>query len=69
MDLDPSNFKGLKNIDSDFNGTIYKYSYGQTSDYSEAKKNLSDAKSKGYDSAFLIAFKNGKSISVKEAIK
>ena len=69
MDLDPSNFKGLKNIDSDYNGTIYKYTYGQTSDYSEAKKNLSDAKSKGYDSAFLIAFKNGKSISVKEAIK
>ena len=69
MDLDPSNFKGLKNIDSDYNGTIYKYTYGQTTDYSEAKKYLSDAKSKGYDSAFLIAFKNGKSISVKEAIK
>ncbi len=69
MDLDPSNFKGLKNIDSDYNGTTYKYTYGQTSDYSEAKKNLSDAKSKGYDSAFLIAFKNGKSISVKDAIK
>lgn len=69
MDLDPSNFKGLKNIDSDYNGTIYKYTYGQTTDYSEAKKYLSDAKSKGYDSAFLIAFKNGKSISVKDAIK
>ncbi len=67
MDLEPSNFKGLKNIDSDFNGTIYKYTYGQTSDYSEAKKYLSDAKSKGYDSAFLIAFKNGKKIPVKEA--
>lgn len=69
MDLDPSNFKGLKNIDLDSNGTIYKYTYGKTSDYSEAKKNLSEAKSKGYDSAFLIAFKNGKSISVKEATK
>jgi N-acetylmuramoyl-L-alanine amidase len=69
MDLDPSNFKGLKNIDMDSNGTIYKYTYGKTSHYNEAKKNLSDAKSKGYDSAFLIAFKNGKSISVKEAIK
>jgi len=69
MDLDPSNFKGLKNIDSDYNGTIYKYTYGQTTDYSKAKKYLSDAKSKGYDSAFLIAFKNGKSISVKDAIK
>jgi len=69
MDLDPSNFKGLKNVDSDYNGTIYKYTYGQTSDYSEAKKNLLEAKSKGYDSAFLIAFKNGKSISVKDAFK
>jgi N-acetylmuramoyl-L-alanine amidase len=69
MDLDPSNFKGLKNVDIESNGAVFKYTYGQTSDYSEAKKNLSEVKSKGYDSAFLIAFKNGKSISVKEAIK
>ena len=69
MDLVPSNFNGLNNIDVESNGTIYKYSYGQTSDYSEAKKNLADAKAKGYNSAFLIAFKNGKSISVKDAIK
>ena len=69
MDLDPSNFKGLKNIDMESNGVVFKYTYGQTADYSEAKKNLLEVKSKGYDSAFLIAFKNGKSISVKEAIK
>lgn len=69
MDLDPSNFKGLKNVDMEPNGVIFKYTYGQTSDYSEAKKNLLEAKSKGYDYAFLIAFKNGKSISVKDAIK
>jgi N-acetylmuramoyl-L-alanine amidase len=69
MELDPSNFKGLKNIEMESNGVVFKYTYGQTTDYSEAKKNLSEVKSKGYDSAFLIAFKNGKSISVKEAIK
>ena len=69
MDFVPSNFNGLNNIDVESNGTVYKYSYGQTSDYSEAKKNLAEAKSKGYNSAFLIAFKNGKSISVKDAIK
>lgn len=69
MELDPSNFKGLKNVDMESNGVVFKYTYGQTTDYSEAKKNLSEVKSKGYDSAFLIAFKNGKSISVKEAIK
>jgi N-acetylmuramoyl-L-alanine amidase len=69
MDLDPSNFKGLKNVDIESNGVVFKYTYGQTTDYFEAKKNLSEVKSKGYDSAFLIAFKNGKSISVKEATK
>ena len=69
MDLDPSNFKGLKNVDVESNGVVFKYTYGQTTDYFEAKKNLSEVKSKGYDSAFLIAFKNGKSISVKEATK
>lgn len=69
MDLVPTNFNGLNNIDVESNGAVYKYSYGQTYDYSEAKKNLAEAKEKGYNSAFLIAFKNGKSISVKEAIK
>lgn len=69
MDLDATNFKGLKNISVDSNGLIYKYTYGQTSDYSEAKKNLTEAKSKGYESAFIVAIKNGKNISVKEALK
>ena len=43
--------------------------YGETSKYEEAKKLLQEAKSKGYPSAFLIAFKNGKRIDVKEALK
>ena len=63
-----SNFKGLKNITSTKENTMYKYMYGETSDYENAKKLLQDAKGKGYSSAFLIAFKNGKSISVKDAI-
>jgi len=69
MDLDPSNFKGLKNIEIENTGSINKYFYGPTSEYEEAKKLLIEAKSKGYNSAFLIALKNGKSIPVKDAIK
>ena len=63
-----SNFKGLKNISSSKEKTVYKYMYGETSDYEEAKNLLKKAKNKGYSSAFILAFKNGKSISVKEAI-
>ena len=69
MDLDPSNFKGLKNIEIEEKGTINKYFYGSTSDYEEAKKFLTEAKSKGYNSAFIIALQNGKSIPLKDAVK
>jgi N-acetylmuramoyl-L-alanine amidase len=48
---------------------LYKYFYGETTDYNVAKENLKTAKAKGYDSAFLIAYKNGKKISLQEAIK
>ncbi len=68
LELTPSNFKGLKNITSS-HSSIYKYMYGETSNYEEAKKLLKDATAKGYDSAFIIAFKDGKSIDVKDAIK
>jgi N-acetylmuramoyl-L-alanine amidase len=67
--LNPVNFKGLKNVSVTSNGTFYKYVYGATSDYKIAKQNLEYAKSKGYTSAYLIAFKNGEKISIEEALK
>jgi N-acetylmuramoyl-L-alanine amidase len=69
LETTPSNFNGLKNISSSYNNSIYKYMYGETSNYDEAKKLLQDAKNKGYASAFIIAFKDGKSIDVKDVIK
>lgn len=69
VDLTPSNFKGLKGISMANENNYYKYMYGGTSNYDEAKSQLQEAKSKGYNSAYLIAFKNGAKISVQEAIK
>lgn len=69
MNTTPSNFKGLKNISSTYENNLYKYMYGQTSSYEEAKKLLSEAKEKGYSTAYIVAFKDGKNISVKEALK
>jgi N-acetylmuramoyl-L-alanine amidase len=67
--LEPKNFKGLKGVSSVYEDNLYKYFCGETSDYENAKNQLREVKSKGYDSAFLIAYKNGKKISVQEAIK
>lgn len=69
LDLVPSNFNGLNQISMSSDGAIYRYMYGQTSNYNEAKKLLQEAKSKGYTTAFLIAYKDGKKVSVQEAIK
>ena len=65
----PSNFKGLNGISVSSEGSLFKYMYGQTSSYDEAKRLLAEAKVKGYGSAFIIAFKNGKKVSVQEALK
>ena len=69
IELIPSNFKGLKDISMESGTNLYKYMYGETSDYDEAKKLLQEAKSKGFNSAYLIAFKNGEKISVQDALK
>lgn len=67
--LQSQNFKGLRNISADFSNGVYKYYYGETSDYEESKVLLKEAKLKGYDSAYLIAIKDGKKISIQDAIK
>jgi len=63
------NFKGLKNVERVKVGKIYRYYLGQTSSYSKIKKFQKSAKSKGYRSAFIVAFKKGKKISIDDVLK
>ncbi|GIZ07641.1 N-acetylmuramoyl-L-alanine amidase [Flavobacterium sp. UMI-01] len=63
------NFKGLSPITMSYEDNLYRYMYGQTNDYNEAKKLLEEAKSKGYEYAFITAFVGGKKVSIQEAIK
>lgn len=69
VDLEPKNFKGLEPITMDSNKKSYIYMYGSTTNYEEAKELLTAAKTKGYASAFLVAFKNGEKVSIQEALK
>jgi len=63
------NFKGLKDVERVKESKFYKYYYGETSSYGKARDLLVIAKETGYKSSYLVAFKNGKKISVNEALK
>ncbi|WP_353160781.1 N-acetylmuramoyl-L-alanine amidase [Myroides odoratus] len=69
LELKAKNFNGLSNVTMEKGGKVNKYFYGQTSDYNEAKKRLEEAKAKGHSSSFIVAYKDGKNISVEEALK
>jgi len=63
------NFKGLKGVKSVKIGAYYKYYLGKTESYSKIKSLKLKAQKKGYKSAFIVAFRKGKKIAVKEALK
>lgn len=65
----PYNFKGLNDISRTKQGSLYKYFYGGTSDYIKAKTLVNEAKTKGYKSCFLVAFKAGDKVDLTEVLK
>ncbi|MFY8068456.1 MAG: N-acetylmuramoyl-L-alanine amidase family protein [Flavobacterium sp.] len=58
LELKPSNFKGLKNITVEKDKKLYKYFYGEETDYDACKKKLEEAKKKGFTSAYIVTFTN-----------
>lgn len=69
--LVPSNFKGLKQVEvTQINPQAFAYFYGGTTpSFEKATENLKVAQEKGFTTAYIIAFKNGQKISLKEALK
>ncbi len=61
-------FKGIKNISEFTFGGYFKYYCLETSSFSEAKQNLQTIRAKIPD-AFVIAFKNGQPVPIKEVLK
>lgn len=69
LDTKPHNFKGLGNISKEKAGNLYKYYYNESSDYNQILKDKQTAQSKGYRTAFVVAFKDNIQISVEDALK
>lgn len=69
IELKPFNFKGLEDVTRDKLNGLYKYFYGYTSNYTQIKDFQKYAKTKGYTSSFIVAYKDGKQIPLEEALK
>ncbi|MGG8496563.1 N-acetylmuramoyl-L-alanine amidase family protein [Tenacibaculum sp. TC6] len=69
LDTSNFNFKGLDNVESLLIDDYYKYYYGKTSDFQEIKRIQAKVREAGHAGAFVVAFKNGIKISLKEALK
>lgn len=69
LETKPYNFKGLSDISRGNEGQLYKYYYGNTSDYNEINTLVEKAKSKGYKTCFIVAFKNGVKVPLSDVLK
>ncbi len=69
IECKPANFKGLENIAEHKSNDIYRYTYGKSNTFEEAKKSLAIAREKGYNDAFIVAYHNGERINVNRAIE
>jgi hypothetical protein len=61
--------KGLKNVWEYKDGGLYKYTVGNSKDLKSASVLQSEFRRKGFVGAFVVAFKNGNRIPVREARK
>ena len=66
--LTPSNFKGLNTLSKEPVNSMYRILYGNTSSYEQAKVLQAGARQKGYDQAFIVAYKDGQRIAVDKAL-
>ena len=54
LETKPENFKGLKGVNREQEGSLYKYYYGNTSDYNEIKILQVQAQEKGYSTCKIL---------------
>jgi N-acetylmuramoyl-L-alanine amidase len=68
IELTPSNFKGLNTLSKEPINSMYRILYGNTSSYEQAKVLQAGARQKGYDQAYIVAYKDGQRIAVDKAL-
>lgn len=67
LDKNDKRLKGLKNVSYYQEGGLYKYTCGDSANYDEVVRTKQQLASQ-FKGSFIVAFKNGKKIDVKEAV-
>ncbi len=67
--LKAENFKGLNMISKEPYKNLYRYMYGNATSHAEAKRLKSRADAKGYTTSYIVAYKKGVRVSLKEVLK
>ena len=69
IELTDKRLKNLNGIEVYFEKSMYKYTVGNFGDVAETSDLLAEVLEKGFNQAFIVAFKDGKRIPVKKAIE
>jgi N-acetylmuramoyl-L-alanine amidase len=69
LELKSFNFNGMKDVDRIESGNKFKYIVGKYNSIEEAKSRQTEVRKIGYESAFVIAFENGKRLDLQKAIE
>lgn len=69
LPLRAEDFKGLNKLSKEPFNNLYRYMYGNTTSYFEAKLLKSNADAKGYTTSFIVAYKDGVRIALQDALK
>ncbi|MFN3916249.1 MAG: N-acetylmuramoyl-L-alanine amidase [Flavobacteriales bacterium] len=68
LSVQPQNFKGVRGVQYYLDGGLYKYTVGRFAKFADAKSLQKEMIDRGFDSAFVVAFQEGKRIDLKKAL-
>ncbi len=69
ISLRGENFNGLDQLSKEPFKNLYRYMYGSAKSYEEAKTLKSKADAKGYTTSYIVAYRNGVRVSLKQVLK
>jgi N-acetylmuramoyl-L-alanine amidase len=69
LETTPKNFNGLEGVQEHKGAGLFKYTVGDAASLEEAREVQKRCKDKGYDGAFIVAFKGEDRIDLQEAVK